>query len=654
MTKLGILVPAALVTLFFLASCQQPNLSGYAQKNSNTPTGVCLNCHAAGSAAYDLTGAPAVAKAQLAFAGHENGLRELSSTGTVTWSTTALEETAAGCSKCHTNSGFISWDTNGPAGQTSSTDYVAMANTSITVAGGAAVEDPLTCMACHTPHVDSWVMALRDVRPVKLPSGMFTSGYTSANVFDGGNGNLCANCHQDRTSPDSLMNKLLGKVSLANPSTNNNLPPNATSTNTAGVASTGTSTDLYITAGRVEHHGVQSDFMLGVDSAGSVVNTILQPVVGSGTYKPNADLTVSAVIDANNKNTADAWTGAAYTYGLAGGAYQISLANPTFAKSVHYNHTNTAKVLDSPADTCVTCHVDLNVNATPGQQSSHGMYLSSATGDYLTGCVSCHTGAAVGGPIAAAASPTSFEDVVVGPKIKITDLAIAYAKLIDYFGNGSNFRNAPNKYWTFDSDITPTGTVQVSPVSLASTNPGAIVSVATAALMSGTSATVVPTWKTVTFTRTAAAAWTGTAASATATSGSAKYYTQVTSTKAYIYGDSTSPATTLNVASMASGQKSILTYLTAPAVVSGPYLSTSGTKYGVDWTLNSTGADGGGNYMTLPQTQAFWNLMLFAEDRSDGIHNPLYGAQILYDALTLLGVTPSTVVASWTARPSTY
>jgi hypothetical protein len=45
-----------------------------------------------------------------------------------------------------------------------------------------------------------------------------------------------------------------------------------------------------------------------------------------------------------------------------------------------------------------------------------------------------------------------------------------------------------------------------------------------------------------------------------------------------------------------------------------------------------------GKSLTLVQAQSFWNLQLYLEDRSGGIHNPVFAAQILYDACVNLGI----------------
>ena len=70
----------------------------------------------------------------------------------------------------------------------------------------------------------------------------------------------------------------------------------------------------------------------------------------------------------------------------------------------------------------------------------------------------------------------------------------------------------------------------------------------------------------------------------------------------------------------------------------GPIESLTGNdvasgEWNKDWVFASA---------TLSQTQsyAFWNFKLFIEDRSQGIHNPYFAHQILYDAVEALGMTP--------------
>ena len=42
--------------------------------------------------------------------------------------------------------------------------------------------------------------------------------------------------------------------------------------------------------------------------------------------------------------------------------------------------------------------------------------------------------------------------------------------------------------------------------------------------------------------------------------------------------------------------------------------------------------------LTLVQSQSFWNLRLYIDDNSQGIHNPTFAAQMLWDAINNLNV----------------
>ena len=150
MTKWGILVPAALVTLFFMASCQQPNLSGYALKTS--PAGKCLDCHSADASGAQggLTGAPLANQVTYALAGHSQGLRKVSPSGGYSAPSPAIEA-SAGCTKCHASQGFINWVTFGPVpvALSGTTSADAMINASITMSTADATSILNSCFLCH-------------------------------------------------------------------------------------------------------------------------------------------------------------------------------------------------------------------------------------------------------------------------------------------------------------------------------------------------------------------------------------------------------------------------------------------------------------------------------------------------------------------------
>ena len=81
----------------------------------------------------------------------------------------------AACARCHTNEGFVNHINGDPA--------VLISNAT-----------PINCRGCHLVHVTGTEsdFALRTDDPVTLE--------LTANTFDMGSSNLCANCHQARTS----------------------------------------------------------------------------------------------------------------------------------------------------------------------------------------------------------------------------------------------------------------------------------------------------------------------------------------------------------------------------------------------------------------------------------------------------------------------
>jgi hypothetical protein len=81
-----------------------------------------------------------------------------------------------------------------------------------------------------------------------------------------------------------------------------------------------------------------------------------------------------------------------------------------------------------------------------------------------------------------------------------------------------------------------------------------------------------------------------------------------------------------------------------PAATPTPVVTPSGGPFTVDPTLvhNEWNQDWVFNpsstklQLDASQSEAFWNLKLFIEDRSGGIHNPTFAAQILYDSIDIL------------------
>ncbi len=125
------------------------------------------------------------------------------------------EGTEAGCAGCHSGSGFLA----DLAGNLTPDKSVADAN--------PTQQDCRTCHKIHTTFTKT-DFALQTIAPVTM--------YATNTTYDGGAGNLCANCHQAR------------KI-IPTP------------------AADGT---IAVTARFGPHHGPQSDMILGIGGAGAV------------------------------------------------------------------------------------------------------------------------------------------------------------------------------------------------------------------------------------------------------------------------------------------------------------------------------------------------------------------------------------------------
>ncbi len=71
----------------------------------------------------------------------------------------------------------------------------------------------------------------------------------------------------------------------------------------------------------------------------------------------------------------------------------------------------------------------------------------------------------------------------------------------------------------------------------------------------------------------------------------------------------------------------------------GPIESPSGGdvasgEWGRDWVFASSAS------LTATQSYAFWNFKYFIEDKSQGLHNPIFANEILWDSAEGLGLTP--------------
>jgi hypothetical protein len=114
----------------------------------------CAACHGA-TPEYPLLGA----KLGYDVSGHKNNNNSYYANG-------------GGCQICHTNEGFIAYVKTGKVDPDAYVRYPSQPS----------------CVTCHTMH-ETWDFSLRTTKPVTLVDG---------SVFDIGEGNLCASCHQAR------------------------------------------------------------------------------------------------------------------------------------------------------------------------------------------------------------------------------------------------------------------------------------------------------------------------------------------------------------------------------------------------------------------------------------------------------------------------
>ena len=75
-----------------------------------------------------------------------------------------------------------------------------------------------------------------------------------------------------------------------------------------------------------------------------------------------------------------------------------------------------------------------------------------------------------------------------------------------------------------------------------------------------------------------------------------------------------------------------------------PDTGVNGHEWGQSWVF-------GGAEMSQFQSEAFWNLRYFIEDKSIGIHNPDFAAQLLWDAITHLNANESAGLTIGLTRP---
>jgi nitrate reductase cytochrome c-type subunit len=377
MNKVGFLFLTVLVGVFVLAGCPPPNsltkgdLTNYS--TSGQASGACLDCHTSN---YGFIGACAVNQTKYLSSGHANGLRELLTAGG--YASNSIDEDSASCSKCHTTDGFVSWTIRPGAisisGTTVPTD---IANTSIAVS-----PDQVTCYACHNPHAN-WNMDLRVNMAVGLGSGMYGVGTgaitMSSTVFSGGEGNLCANCHQDRTD-NTKRSTFFAAMTVG-----------TYYTGTAGVAAVGGS----------PHHGVQSDVLLSKGSAGYIAPSGANGVPNG--YQPAPTFAAATHYGANFKDstgTSDSCVTCHVTLNTQNATGQVS------SHAMYLTNRDAPGGSDNVA-VCAVCH-----NALTGTTVSHNLNTGS----------------------------TAFRDFVSNSTL-LADIDKAKKTLLGFFGNPAFFFN---------------------------------------------------------------------------------------------------------------------------------------------------------------------------------------------------------------------
>ncbi len=71
---------------------------------------------------------------------------------------------------------------------------------------------------------------------------------------------------------------------------------------------------------------------------------------------------------------------------------------------------------------------------------------------------------------------------------------------------------------------------------------------------------------------------------------------------------------------------------TGPIVGVDDGLDQTTGEWGLDWEFDTAS-------LTETQSYAFWNFKLFIEDKSHGIHNPIFAYEVLYDSAQALGIS---------------
>jgi hypothetical protein len=86
---------------------------------------------------------------------------------------------------------------------------------------------------------------------------------------------------------------------------------------------------------------------------------------------------------------------------------------------------------------------------------------------------------------------------------------------------------------------------------------------------------------------------------------------------------------------------------TSPIVGVDDGLNQTTGEWNLDWEFNPTTT-----VFTLVVSQSLWNFKYFIEDKSQGVHNPTFAAQILYDAIDNLNDNAAAGITVGATRPN--
>ncbi|MBN2040500.1 MAG: hypothetical protein JW864_10680 [Spirochaetes bacterium] len=153
------------------------------ESGENAASNCATTCHAENT---EIGNQLLAASAGYENSGHYNGPRTLVPSDVTTYhlyifhGSNANYANGGGCQQCHTHQGFMEYLEEGSADDLSVVPAASQ----------------VSCYTCHSPHEEG-NFELTTISPVTLVDG--------TTVYDGGDGNLCANCHQSTSTVTSYL-----------------------------------------------------------------------------------------------------------------------------------------------------------------------------------------------------------------------------------------------------------------------------------------------------------------------------------------------------------------------------------------------------------------------------------------------------------------